>query len=87
LILSAGWSAKGDSLETIKKIVPWEDFRADIEAATEAKPEVNRLGLGIASSSGRQAACVGFERDEMAANVGDRAFTNRGREGRLAVTP
>jgi hypothetical protein len=24
---------------TIKKIVRWEDFRADIEAVTEAKPE------------------------------------------------
>jgi hypothetical protein len=24
-------SAKGDPLETIKKIVPWDDFRADIE--------------------------------------------------------
>ena len=28
-------SAKGDPLETIKKIVPWEDFRTDIEAVTE----------------------------------------------------
>src|SRR6516164_2006319 len=25
-------SANGDPLETIKKIVPWEDFRADIES-------------------------------------------------------
>jgi hypothetical protein len=32
-------SAKGDPLETIKKIVPWEDFRADIETVTETKPE------------------------------------------------
>jgi hypothetical protein len=32
-------SAKGDPLETIKKIVPWEDFRTDIEAVTETKPE------------------------------------------------
>ena len=32
-------SAKGDPLETIKKIVPWEDFRADIEGVTETKPE------------------------------------------------
>ena len=31
-------SAKGDPLETIKKIVPWEDFRAGIEAVTETKP-------------------------------------------------
>jgi hypothetical protein len=27
-------SAKGDPLEMIKKIVPWEDFRAGIEAVT-----------------------------------------------------
>ena len=32
-------SAKGDPLETIKKIVRWEDFRADIESVTEMKPE------------------------------------------------
>jgi hypothetical protein len=31
-------SAKGDPLETIKKIVRWEDFRADIESVTETKP-------------------------------------------------
>jgi hypothetical protein len=30
-------SALGDPLETIKKIVPWEDFRTDIEAVTETK--------------------------------------------------
>ena len=28
-------SAKGDPLETIKRMVRWEDFRADIEAATK----------------------------------------------------
>jgi len=28
-------SAKGDPLETIKRTVRWEDFRADIEAATK----------------------------------------------------
>jgi transposase, IS5 family len=32
-------SAKGDPLETIKKIMSWEDFRADIEVVTETKPE------------------------------------------------
>ena len=32
-------SAKGDPLETIKKIVRWEDLRADIEGVTETKPE------------------------------------------------
>jgi hypothetical protein len=39
-------SAKGDPLETIKKIVPWEDFRADIEAVTETKPEERRSNAG-----------------------------------------
>ena len=34
-----GLSAKGDPLETIKTTVPWEAFRADIEAATETNPE------------------------------------------------
>jgi hypothetical protein len=32
-------SAKGDPLETIKKMVPCEDIRADIERVTETKPE------------------------------------------------
>ena len=31
-------SAMGDPLETIKKMVRWEDFRADIEAVTAASP-------------------------------------------------
>src|SRR5262249_55218847 len=44
-------SAKGDPLETIKKIVPWEDFRADIEAATEAKPEQRKSNAGRGRSS------------------------------------
>lgn len=39
-------SAKGDPLETIKKIVRWEDFRADIEAVTEAKPEHRNSNAG-----------------------------------------
>ena len=34
-----GINAKGDPLETIKTTVPWETFRADIEAVTETKPE------------------------------------------------
>jgi transposase, IS5 family len=36
--------AKGDALETIKAAVPWEDFRADIEAATE--PEERKSNAG-----------------------------------------
>src|SRR5947207_3349458 len=39
-------SAKGDPLETIKKIVPWEDFRADIEVVTETKPEERKSNAG-----------------------------------------
>ena len=39
-------SAKGDALEIIKTAVPWEDFRADIEAATETKPEARKSNAG-----------------------------------------
>ena len=39
-------TAKGDPLETIKKMVRWEDFRADIEAVTETKPEERQSNAG-----------------------------------------
>src|SRR3982074_3808076 len=39
----AAISSKGDPLEAIKKIVRWEDFRADIEAMTETEPEERKL--------------------------------------------
>src|SRR5437667_4943440 len=39
-------SAKGDPLETIKTTVPWETFRADIEAVTETKPEEKKSNAG-----------------------------------------
>src|SRR5437899_12437729 len=39
-------SAKGDPLETIKKMVQWEDFRADIEAVTETTPEERQSNAG-----------------------------------------
>ena len=39
-------SAKGDPLETIKRMVRWEDFRADIEAVTETKPEERKSNAG-----------------------------------------
>ena len=39
-------SAKAAPLETIKKIVAWEDFRADIEAVTETKPEERKSNAG-----------------------------------------
>ena len=41
-----GISAMGDPLETIKATVPWEDFRADIEAVTETKPEERKSNAG-----------------------------------------
>ena len=41
-----GLSAKGDPLETIKATVPWEAFRADIEAVTEMKPEEKKSNAG-----------------------------------------
>ena len=39
-------SAKGDPLETIKATVPWEEFRAPIEAATATKPEEKKSAAG-----------------------------------------
>ena len=39
-------SAKGDPLETIKTTVPWETFRADIEAVTETKPDERKSNAG-----------------------------------------
>ena len=39
-------SAKGDPLEMIKTTVPWEAFRADIEAVTETKPEEKKSNAG-----------------------------------------
>src|SRR5437588_11377435 len=42
----AAISAKGDPLETIKGTAPWEEFRADIEAVTETKPEERKRNAG-----------------------------------------
>src|SRR5213075_2553603 len=39
-------SALGDPLETIRKMVRWEDFRADIEAVTETKHEERKSNAG-----------------------------------------
>jgi transposase, IS5 family len=39
-------SAKGDPLETIEGVVRWDDFRADIEAVTETKPEERKSNAG-----------------------------------------
>ena len=38
-------SAKGDPLETIKKIVPWENFRTDIEAVLELRASLDRSAM------------------------------------------
>jgi transposase, IS5 family len=39
-------SAKGDPLETIKATVPWEAFRADLEAVAETKLEERKSNAG-----------------------------------------
>ena len=39
-------SAKGDPLELIKATVPWESFRAEIEAVTRRRPEERKSGAG-----------------------------------------
>jgi IS5 family transposase len=39
-------SAKGDPLEIIEATVPWESFRAEIEAATRPKPEERKSNAG-----------------------------------------
>jgi transposase, IS5 family len=39
-------SAKGDPLEPIKRIVPWEVFRAQIERATRLKPKDRKSNAG-----------------------------------------
>jgi hypothetical protein len=41
-----GSSAKGDPLERIEATVPWEAFRAAIEAVTETKPEDKKSDAG-----------------------------------------
>src|SRR5271156_1442105 len=39
-------SAKGDPLELIEATVPWESFRAEIEAVTRAKAEERKSAAG-----------------------------------------
>src|SRR5262245_9925676 len=39
-------SAKGDPLETIKKIVRWEDLRADLESVRETQAEERKSNAG-----------------------------------------
>src|SRR5215831_17077683 len=42
----AAMSAKGDPLETIDRLVPWETFRADIEAVVLTPDEVRKSSAG-----------------------------------------
>lgn len=42
----AGLSAKGDPLEAIDRLVPWESFRADIEAVVLTAAEMKKSGAG-----------------------------------------
>jgi IS5 family transposase len=42
----AALSAKGDPLETIDRLVPWESFRADIEAVVLTPEEMRKSGAG-----------------------------------------
>src|SRR6185437_3331710 len=39
-------SAKGDPLEAIDRLVPWESFRADIEAVVLTPDEVKKSSAG-----------------------------------------
>jgi hypothetical protein len=54
-------SALSDPLETIRKRCHWEDFRSDIEAVTETKPEERRATPAASpltrSSSSRSWCC------------------------------
>jgi len=48
-MLSAGLRRSAPKVirwKTIKKIVPWEDFRTDIEAVTETKPGSAKSNAG-----------------------------------------
>src|SRR5579862_8865 len=42
----AALSAKGDPLEAIDRLVPWESFRADIEAVVLATDEMRKSSAG-----------------------------------------
>src|SRR6185312_15563003 len=42
----AALSAKGDPLEAIDRLVPWENFRADIEAVVLTPDEMRKSGAG-----------------------------------------
>src|ERR1700690_659614 len=42
----AALSAKGDPLEAIDRLVPWENFRADIEAVVLTPDEIRKSSAG-----------------------------------------
>ena len=39
----AALSAKGDPLEAIDRLVPWESFRGDIEASVRRRRQIARV--------------------------------------------
>ena len=57
----AALSAKGDPLEGIDRLVPWESFRADIEAVVLTPDEMRKSSVGRkpvdGNCSGRCAQC------------------------------
>src|SRR5438045_4401496 len=56
----AALSAKGDPLEAIDRLVPWESFRADIEAVVLTPDEMKKSSAGWAfGSRPREAARLG----------------------------
>src|SRR2546423_14051867 len=44
--LLAALSAKGDPLEAIDRLIPWESFRADIEAVVLTPDEIRKNSAG-----------------------------------------
>src|SRR6266566_814628 len=55
----AALSAKGDPLEAIDRLVPWERFRSDIEAVVLTPDEVKKSSAGPAQSVGRASGIPG----------------------------
>ena len=51
----AALSAKGDPLEAIDRLVPWESFRADIEAVVLTPDEIRKNSAGRKGTSNNDA--------------------------------
>jgi hypothetical protein len=77
-MLSAGSRRSAPRAIPIKKIVPWEEFRPDIEGVTETKPEERKSNAGrkpydailkfkiVVLHSGTRAATVRSAKTEIA---------------------